>query len=72
MVPIEVRVFCKTYVKALNIALLFLMVSPAAKKLGLVKVDRILERATPSIEFSVSAIIVVVSGDKFATYLQPL
>ena len=34
--PIEVRVFCKTSVKALNIALMFPMISPAARELRVV------------------------------------
>ena len=32
----EVKVFCKTSVKALNIALLLLMISPAAREFGVV------------------------------------
>ena len=36
-VPIEVRVFCKTFVKALNIALLLSMISLTARELGVEK-----------------------------------
>ena len=36
-VPIEVRIFCKTFVKSLNIALLFSMISPTARELGVEK-----------------------------------
>ena len=35
--PIEVRVFCKTFVKALNIAILLSMISLVARELGLKK-----------------------------------
>ena len=65
-------VVCKTSVRALNIALLLSMISPAVRELGVVQVDWLLKGTPPSSEFSVCAMIGVFSADKFITYLERL
>ena len=71
-VSIEVRVFCKTSVKALNISLLLSMISPAARELEVAQDAWLLEGTPPYLEFSVWSRIDVVSVDKVTTSLELL
>ena len=68
----EVKVICKTPVKALYFALFLSMISLAVKELGMVGVDWLLEGTSPFPEFSVCTMTGVVSAEKFTTYLELL